>query len=257
MTNEKNTDVVPNDLQRASTELMQHLEEQQRRAEELSKPFRPEFRAHCQTWTRRDFWTLREGFNLLCGRRPQAQDWNYGVLDLWKLAQACIGPNGTLKVINPDAETFFENSKVDKYKVRPADLLQWAEEKGIMIPAALREAVQGRSPIVAEVVPPTLIANKAKQDNKAERLKALSTFLEEIERHSQDQNLPFNRQRIPATKEDFHAVFCRVHPGYDVEIATLADDVASLGGKFRPGRPSTGSERENFLEQLFPKRKLG
>ena len=248
MTNEKNTDVVPDDLKNASEQFLKHLEEQSKRAKELSRPFRPGFRAHCQTWTRRDFWTLREGFNLLCGRRPQAQDWDYGVLDLWRLAQACIGPNGTLKVINPDTETFFENSKVDKHKVRPADLLRWAEQKGITIPAALCEAVQGRAPIAAEVVPPPLIANKAKQDRKAARIEALKAFLNQMEQLVKKENLRFDRTCIPVTKDDFRSVFLRINPSFDVSTATLADDLAELGVTFEPG---TRNKSDNILERLF------
>ena len=254
MTNEKNIEIAPDEFQKALTEFNKKFQENLKRAEELSKPFRPEFRAHCQTWVRRDFWTLREGFNLLCGRRPQAQDWNYGVLDLWKLAQACIGPNGTLKVINPDTETFFENSKVDKHKVRPADLLRWAEQKGITIPATLCEAVQGRAPITAEVVPPTLIANQAKQDNKALRLEALRGFLSDMEQRAKENDFSWDRKKIPVTKEDFRSVFCRIYPEHGVATATLADDVADLGGKFRSG---TENKTNNILEKLFPKTKQG
>jgi hypothetical protein len=257
MTNEKSTDVVPDDLQNLQKELFklsEHLNEQHKRAIALSVPNRPEFPAHCRTWARRDFWTLREGLNLLLNRRPQAQDWNYGVLDLWKLAQACIGPDGTLKVINPDTETFFENSKVDKLKVRPADLLQWAEEKGITIPAALSEAVHGRAPITAEVVSPVLIATQAKQDNKARRIEALTSFLSDMEQKAKNNDLSWGRRAIPVTKENFRAVFCRVYPEHNVAAATLADDVTDLGGQFRPG---TRSKANNILEKLFPKTKQG
>lgn len=254
MTDEKNNNLASNDLQKASTEFLKHIETLRKQEHELSKPFRPEFRAHCQAWAKRDFWTAREGLNLLCGRRPQAQDWNYGVLQLWELAKACIGKNGTLKVINPDAETFFENSKVDKYKVRPADLLQWAEQKGVSIPPQLCEAVQGKASIDAEVVSPPLIATKAKQDNKKQRLNALSKFLDDMEQRAKENDLSWNRQKIPVTKEDFREVFCRAYPEHDVATATLADDVAALGGKFRSG---TQDKSNNILERLFPKTKQG
>lgn len=257
MTNEKNTDAVPDDLHNLQKELFklsEHLNEQHKRAVALSVPNRPEFPAHCRAWARRDFWTLREGLNLLLSRRPQAQDWDYGVLDLWKLAQACIGPNGTLKIINPDTEAFFENSKVDKFKVQPADLLQWAEQKGIPIPDALSEAVRGRAPITAEVVSPSLIANQAKQDNKTRRLNALTSFLNDMEQQAKNNDLSWDRMAIPVTKEDFRTVFCRLYPEHDVASATLADDVAGLGGQFRPG---TRSKANNILEKLFPKTKQG
>jgi len=245
--------------QEASDQFVKLLEEHRRYAEEPPRP--ADYATICREYARRDFWTLKEGFNLLARCRPQKQGWEYGIREMWDLAKSCIGPGGSLDVSNPEtAGKRF--SAFNKLKIRPANLLSWAGEKGFAVPQELEDAVNGaRGVTIVQVAQESLprprieAANATRKSQKERRRDALRSFLDEMDRLANKEGLNWNRECIPVTKTDFHKVFYQVHPEIpSVAVSTLADDLPEFGTKFAHG---TKKRRNNVLHQIFLKTKLG
>lgn len=201
----------------------------------------------CNQWAMRDYWTVKEGLNLLCSCHPEKTYWDSGVGELWTIAQHCIGPSGSLNVINPEAKGIASN-RARKYKIRPADLLRWAREKGIAIPPEVSQAVSG-----IDTTTPSQIATQSREDAKAKRLRLLRGFCDEVYERGARQGMSWARQRapFPVTKAEFREVFYHVHGealGAPKAQATFNDDLKDVGAVFAPG---TKSNHSNALAQLF------
>ncbi|MCG8433996.1 MAG: hypothetical protein MJA83_08195 [Gammaproteobacteria bacterium] len=196
---------------------------------------------------KRDYWTLKEGLNMLCRCHPDKQRWDHGIYELFTLAKSCIGPEGTLKVAGLRADGSLPLiSPQSKLKTTPRDLLTWAKTKNIPVPIELESAVFGNHSNAKQV---TAKATQSRETKKRDRHRDLGVFLNDIEARSHESNQPITRHSIPATKRQFHEIFISRYPEYsDIKVSTLADDLTDLGVKFKHG---TGKQTKNILKSLF------
>lgn len=197
----------------------------------------PHWRAYAHDYSKRDFWLLSEGLNLLYQSHPNNTSSSGGCFTYRTLAEHCIGPGGSLAVINPESSFY-------KIKVRPTDLIEWAHQKNIAIPSELEQTL---SPDPSPS--PTAAALRAKTNTKQERLKQLRMFVDDIERRAKAGNRNWDRTCLPVTKKDFTEIFFKCYPDVkEVSVATLADDLRQFEVKFRPG---TSNKKNNVLTKLF------
>lgn len=235
-------------FQDALTGFQKRLDESPRKAAERQKlRVENDFAGLCQEWSKRDFWLLWEGLNLLVGRHPDIRDWESGVSELWELAIMCIGPGGSLSVANPDAKAFSKGGRAQKYRVRGVDLLDWARTKGITVPPELASAVFGDSTEV------TSAATRTKELRKRDRLRHVREFSEVVYQNARQAGMDWgvNKGPIAATKAEFKECF-ESHMGLSkaesVALATFQEDLKHLGIRFRKG---TKNRPDNDLAKLF------
>lgn len=202
----------------------------------------------CLTWARHDFWSLKTGLNLLCQCHPEKELWDFGILDLWTLAKTCIGPGGSLAVTDITPKGMTDYHKAINYRTRPRDLLRWAREKNIPIPAELDLAVNPSRQSL-QTQPATL----NREDAKAKRLRLLRGFCESVYQRGVQQGMEWAQRKepYPVTKAEFREVFYKLHGeqlGRKISQATFYDDLAFVNAAFAPGIKSSVN---NVLTQLF------
>lgn len=205
------------------------------------------FHEICTEWARRDFWNLWEGLNLLKHRHPETRDWYGGVADLWRLAQTCIGPGGSLRVVNPEAKALTNPGLIQKYKVRPMDLLGWAQVKNIPVPNELETVLSGVKGGVSAS------ATLSLEERKRKRLSQIRQFVDILYAQAANAGMDWAVQKlaIVATKQEFKSVFelyMRVPLVERISQDTFNDDLKSLGIKFARG---VKNRSDNDLSKLF------
>ncbi|MEW8348573.1 MAG: hypothetical protein AB2687_09700 [Candidatus Thiodiazotropha taylori] len=213
----------------------------QQRSKWIDQPNHPELPAIIDQYVKQDFWVLPEALNILRGFHPYRTGW--GNTGDRELAQSCVGPGGSLKVINPQ-------ESVRHWKVRPKDFVQWANQKGLPIASILKLAVQGvGKQSLSTTRGKTDQANLSRKTEKEARLEALETLRDKIDRRAVEKNRNWNSCNIPATKADLHGIFFQINPDLKkVAVDTLADDLPQIGIKFQHGQKSRS---DNALVKLF------
>ncbi|MCU7871927.1 MAG: hypothetical protein KZQ91_04185 [Candidatus Thiodiazotropha sp. (ex Lucinoma borealis)] len=226
-------------MDKALKHLQAFNEKLQQQSKWIDQPNHPELPTILDEYAKRDFWVLQEALNLLRGYHPHRSGW--GESGDLALAKSCVGPGGSLSVINPQAP-------VRKWQVRPKDFIKWAEVKGLPLYPAMKHAMT--SPVRLSSPTQQTRTSQANQTRKAEkeaRLEALEWMRVEIDSRTIERN--WDSSTIPATKEDFHDVFFRIFPDRDkVKVETLAADLPQIGIKFQPGRKKS---KNNVLAKLF------
>ena len=216
----------------------------------------PNYQKVCVAWARHDFWPLKEGLNLLCRCRPQKQRWDFGIKELWNLGKRCIGPGGTLKVVNPDVSAWSDGGRAKKLQIKPTDLLDWADAKRIPIPFELSDAIRGNDVIEGSYIineTQTTQATLQRTLGKEQRHEALQEFLDDIQQRVHDMNLNWDITTIPVTKKDFQNVFHRLYTDISpVGSDQFGDDLKEFGAKFQRG---TKNRTDNILVKIFPELK--
>jgi len=221
-------------MQEELTKLTDRLQTQTKAQNEVPHPH---WRAHVRDYRKRDFWLLSEGLNLLYQSHPHNTSASGGCYTYRALAEHCIGPGGSLAVVNPEAS-------FRKMKIRPTELFEWARYKNITIPSELQQAL-----VPAPSSAPTAAALRTKTNIKQERLRQLRTFINDIEQRAKAANRNWDCTCLPVTKHDFAEIFFNRYPDVKkVSVATLADDLHQFGVKFRQG---TSHTKNNVLNKLF------
>ncbi|MCP5306968.1 MAG: hypothetical protein H6953_16110 [Chromatiaceae bacterium] len=233
MTDEKGPDELAAELQAAIDPVLKRLDES---AQWRNQPNHPELARLAAQHARRDFWRLQEAFNLAAGFHPARDGWGRDG-DL-QLARGCVGPDGSLKVVNPK-----ESER--KWRVRPSDFIQWADTKGISVHPAVLHACRGGSAIPK---PPSQVkATRVRQSQVELRSEKIQEFLGRLDQLS--ANYRWDRTRMPVTWDDVHRVFYRLYPDVkEVSPGTLAIDFKKSGARCAPGTPS---KTRTVLEDLF------
>ncbi|MCG8017933.1 MAG: hypothetical protein JAY97_17135 [Candidatus Thiodiazotropha sp. 'RUGA'] len=213
----------------------------QQQSKWIDQPNHPELPAIIDRYVKRDFWLLPEALNILRGYHPYRTGW--GNTGDRELAQSCVGPGGSLNVINTQ-------ESVRHWKVRPKDFVQWANQKGLPIDSILKLAVQGE---VKQSLPistgKTDQANLSRKSEKEARLQAIKRIRDEIDRRVAEQNRNWDSRNIPATKADLHDIFFQINPDLKkVTVETLSDDLPQIGIKFQPGQKPN---KDNVLARLL------
>ena len=108
----------------------------------------PDYAELCLDWAQRDTWPLKAGLNLLRRCHPQKRAWDNGVLRLWRLARRSISADGSLPVTKTGCAGACL-ATAETLRVRPLDLLDWADRQDVPIPLELSEAVRGRPEVAA------------------------------------------------------------------------------------------------------------
>jgi hypothetical protein len=106
-------------MQKELTKFTDRLQTQTKAQNEVPHPH---WRAHVHDYRKRDFWLLSEGLNLLYQSHPHNTSPSGGCYTYRALAEHCIGPGGSLAVVNPEAS-------FRKMKIRPTELFEWARYK--------------------------------------------------------------------------------------------------------------------------------
>lgn len=97
--------------------------------------------------------------------------------------------------------------------------------------------------------PKTARATHKKQNIKADRLKALEAFLNEMDRRAKAADRCWTRSNIPITKRDFCSVFKRKNPNFkETSNRTISNDLGQFGVHFDRG---TKHKKNNALESIF------
>ncbi len=205
------------------------------------------FRELCANWAKRDFWSLWEALNLLVHRHPETHDWSDGVGDLWQLAVTCIGPGGTLRVINPEVKALTTPALAHKYKIRPLDLLSWARAKKISVPKELDAVLTGVEEISSSAGTLSL------EERKKKRRRDIRRFTDIAYAEAERVGIDWAKMKLPigVTKQEFKAVFeqyMRVQPSEKVSQDTFNDDLKDLGITFARG---VKNRSNNDLARLF------
>jgi hypothetical protein len=205
----------------------------------INQPNHPELPTILDEYVKRNFWQLQEALNLLRGYHPSRNGW--GVPGDLALAKSCVGPGGSLLVINP-------HEPVRNWRVSPKDFIKWAEEKGLPLHPAMKHAMTGPAQLSKpEQQTRTDKANRTRKAEKEARLEALQQMKDEIDNRTVGRS--WDSSNIPATKEDFHGVFFRFNKDLKkVSVGTLADDLPQIGIKFQPGQKT---RKDNVLAKLF------
>ena len=260
--NEKNTSksgsgMQSQELAELQKQLLQFTEWQNERIKKLSAERRQRvvegFEELCQEWAKRDFWNLKEAINLLLRDHPEDDGWGLGFEAVWELAKNCIGPGGSLRVVNPELKAWTRRGRAQKLLVKPVDLLDWARDKEISIPVELRNAVFGKQEKSS-----VLAANQSRAFDKRDRRRQIKQFVDEIYHLAGQADLDwgYGKGPIKGTKVQFKELFearYRYEEGDKVSQATFDDDLKELGVRFPPGVKTTP---ENDLVRLL-KGKLG
>ncbi|MCG7935882.1 MAG: hypothetical protein JAY68_14645 [Candidatus Thiodiazotropha taylori] len=228
-------------MEKVFEQLRAFNDKMQQRSKWIDQPNYPELPAIIDRYVKRDFWVLPEALNILRGYHPYRTGW--GNTGDRELVQSCVGPGGSLKVINPQ-------ESVRHWKVRPKDFVQWANQKGLPIASVLKLAVQGE---VKQSLPistgKTDQANQSRKSEKQARLQALKRMRDEIDRRVVEQNRNWDSGNIPATKADLYNIFFQINPDLKkVAVETLADDLPQFGIKFQPGQKPN---KDNVLARLL------
>ncbi|MEW8692677.1 MAG: hypothetical protein AB2535_16650 [Candidatus Thiodiazotropha endolucinida] len=229
-------------MDKALKHLQAFNEKLQQQSKWIDQPNHPELPSILDGYAKRDFWVLQEALNLLRGYHPYRSGW--GESGDLVLAKSCVGPGGSLPVINPQAP-------VRKWQVRPKDFLKWAEEKGLPLYPAMKHAMSSPAQLSKpEQQTKTDQANRTRKAEKKARLEALQQIKDEIDTLTVGRS--WDSSNIPATKEDFHGVFFRFNKDLKkVSVGTLADDLPQIGIKFQPGQKT---REDNVLVRLFQDR---
>ncbi|MCG8038567.1 MAG: hypothetical protein JAZ19_16195 [Candidatus Thiodiazotropha taylori] len=228
-------------MEKAFKQLRAFNDKMQQWSKWIDQPNHPELPAIIDRYVKRDFWVLPEALNILRGYHPYRTGW--GNTGDRELAQSCVGPGGSLKVINPQ-------ESVRHWKVRPKDFMQWANQKGLPIDSVLKLAVQGG---VKQSLPistgKTDQANLSRKSEKEARLQELKRIRDEIDRRVVEQNRNWDSKNIPATKADLHDIFFQINPDLKkIAVDTLADDLPQIGIKFQSGQ---NPNKHNVLARLL------
>lgn len=228
-------------MEKAFEQLRAFNDKMQQRSKWTNQPNHPELPAIIDRYVKRDFWVLPEALNILRGYHPDRTGW--GNTGDRELAQSCVGPGGSLKVINPQ-------ESVRHWKVRPKDFVQWANQKGLPIASILKLAVQGEGKeSLITSTGKTDHANQIRKSEKEARLHAIKRIRDEIDRRVVEQNRNWDSRNIPATKADLHDIFFQINPDLKtVAVETLADDLPQIGIKFQPGQKPN---KDNVLARLL------
>ncbi|RRQ22448.1 hypothetical protein [Thiohalobacter thiocyanaticus] len=143
------------------SEALQQLQEklvQQQAAHERNPNFRcqgPQYANRCETWARRDLWTLLEAANLLCGTDPERP----------------VNPNGeehqALNRRIQEVRILLERADIPKQgmlkKQLPAKtVMHWAKKKGLDLPSDLLSAM-GHKPVEDKPVHGNALKNAEKR----------------------------------------------------------------------------------------------
>lgn len=211
----------------------------QQRSTWIDQPNHPELPTILDEYAKRDFWLLQEALNLLRGYHPKRNGW--GASGDLALAKSCVGPGGSLSVINSQAP-------VRKWQVRPKGFIKWANDKGLPLYPAMKHAMSHPARVSSPTEQTrTNQANRIRKAEKEARIEALQQIKDEIDNRTVGRS--WDSSNIPATKEDFHGVFFRLKKDLKkVSVGTLADDLPLIGIKFQPGQKS---RKDNVLAQLF------
>jgi hypothetical protein len=215
-------------LREAETQALKavKLEKEKTKAKELFK-----------TWLKRDTWRIYdEAIPLSKGEKPE--DLLFNDEDLWKLVQRCV--NQSLSIINPDA-------KPKLWLVKPFEWVRWLKEKDLSIHPQLAELLLPASPAHANIQ--TTQAIKSRERAKAERIKAIKSFVIKVSELARSQNLVWNSQAIPVTKNEFLHVFYSQNSAIKkIKKDSFDRDIAEIGIKFKRG---TKSNKNNMLNVIF------
>lgn len=206
------------------------------------------FRGICDEWARRDFWSLHEGLNLLKREHPESRNYDDKFIRLRAFAQTCIGPGGSLFVVNPEARALTKAALTEKYRVRPVDLLAWAKNKQIPVPEELLAAVYGDAPVTK-----TSAATTSQEEKKRARRQSIRQFKEVVYRRAEELGFEWavSNGPINATKEEFKDLFehkMGVQPEDRVKLETFKLDLKELGVQFARG---VKKRSNNDLSKLF------
>ncbi|MEW8024761.1 MAG: hypothetical protein AB2794_17195 [Candidatus Thiodiazotropha endolucinida] len=227
----------------AMDKLVNHLqgvtEKLQQNIKWTNQPNHPALPTILDEYAKRDFWLLQEALNMMRGYHPNRSGW--GESGDLALAKSCVGPGGSLSVINSQAP-------VRKWQVRPKDFIKWAEEKGLPLHPTMKHAMTSTAQLSSPAQQTkTDQANRTRKAEKKARLEALQKIKDEIDNRTVGRS--WDSSNIPATKEDFHGVFFRFNKDLKkVSVVTLADDLPQIGIKFQPGQKS---RKDNVLVQLL------
>jgi hypothetical protein len=216
--------------------------------ERRARAVQTNFQGVCDEWAKRDFWLIREGINLLMREHPETRSYDEKFTKLWAFARTCIGPGGSLFVVNPEAKALTKAALSDKYRVRPADLLAWAKSKQVLVPQELLAAVYGDAPVT-----PTSAGTASQEEKKRARRQSIRQFKEVVYRRAKEVGLEWavNNGPINVTKEEFKDLFERytgVSPEDQVKLETFKLDLKELGIPFARG---VKKRSNNDLEKLF------
>lgn len=235
MANDNNSSL----MDKALKQLQAFNEKLQQQSKWIDQSNHPELPAIMDEYAKRDFWVLREALNLLRGYHPHRNGW--GESGDLERAKSCVGPGGSLSVINLQAP-------VRKWQVKPKDFIKWAEEKGLPLYPAMKHVMTSPAHLSKPIKQTrTSQANQTRQSEKKARLENLEWMRNEIDSRTVERN--WDSSSIPATKDDFHIVFFSVFPNRDkVKVDTLACDLPKIGIKFQPGRKVS---KNNLLAKLF------
>ncbi|MCU7933236.1 MAG: hypothetical protein KZQ90_20790 [Candidatus Thiodiazotropha sp. (ex Codakia rugifera)] len=227
----------------AKDKLLKHMwsivDRMQQHNKWIDQPNHPELPMILDQYLKRDFWRLQEALNLIRGYHPSRNGW--GKRGDLTLAKSCVGPGGSLSVINSQESDW-------DWKVRPKAFVKWAEEKGLSLHPDMKHAMISPARL-SNPTPQTRTkqANRTRKAEKEARLEALVWMRNEIDQRTHDRN--WDSSSIPSTKDDFHDVFYRIFPDIvEVKAETLAGDLPQIGIKFQPGRKTS---KNNVLSKLF------
>lgn len=233
MTDKKKVPAPLGDPRNPFTDMVDRL---RKRQAWISQPNHPELAEIATDYAKRDYWLLREALNMAAGYHPSRSEW--GKPGDYQLAASCVGPAGSLPVINQDEPQ-------RKWRVRPEAFLEWAGAKGVPVHAAVRSAWLGVAPPMDATGPAK--ATEKKKAQAAQRQQLVASFIEQLNRKL--TNYSWDSTAMPVTWEDVHRVFFRVNTKTPkVSIRTLADDFRALGSNCAPGRKS---KENKVLDRLF------
>lgn len=202
------------------------LDRLNQRQKYLDQPNHPALAQLAADYAKRDFWQLRNALNMAAGYHPDRQGW--GRKGDWSLASACVGPDGSLRVVNP-------NEPFRKWRVRPAEFLTWATKKGIPVHSSVRSAVAGK--VTAPVISRTTNGTEKRKLQVEQRQDMIEMFIEQIDQLTADRN--WDSSCMPVNWKDAHRVFYLVYPNVKyVSSRTLSGGLIALGAHCTPGRKS-------------------